>query len=729
MNSIKIDYMKKSLFSKVLSRCLLSASLVCLVLGQQSCLDEYAPGNYYTFTGETVASFLEHGGKNVTEADKDRFSYFIQALKRSGAWGELSTYGEYTCFAPTNDGFAKYFAQRGVSSIDELSDEACDTIAFTHLISQLFFCRDLSDGALPYPNMMNRYLVYVTDSVTNEETGEYEIVYRLNQSYIVERDDSVQNGVVHIIAEALNPSNKFLPDVMEMDESISLFNEALELTKMRDSLVNHVDSAYHIQVDSIVKSTEHKYGTSTEVDYWVFPQYRYFKYTAFVEKNSTFEAEGINDINDLIAESIIRYDTLGMNRGKAPRNANGDIIPMPVEDVRKGYYYEDEYTSRSHPLNKFVSYHLLPEQLQYNEFNIVDAPGRDDFRNSFCQWGAIDVEDFYETMLPHSVMRISAPQTGGRYINRKGAPADQYNGQRMITGVPISSRSGINNDNTAINGVYHYITRILWYDSDTRNEALNCRMRIMCSTLSPDFINSGGRGRYSELTNGGITYGHKTGFCKNVIRSEQTEAWVRYYNPVFSIFRSDEVTIRGNYDVAFKIPPVPSSGEYELRMFMCTLTENSGKSDRGVVQIYLGEQEDGMPEDSIVYTACDIPVDLAIDPKDPRIGWEDDKKADEKVSEQEAAEYNMALDKALRNHGYMKGMDSYNYNYGTGGTLRARADCVRKILTTSHLSDKKDYWFRIRLVTDDPTGVCAFNCIEVVPKSVYANEKYPEDQH
>ncbi len=699
--------MKKNIFSKVFGKCLLATALFGAMFFQQGCLEEYAPGQYYTFSGNTVASFLENGGKN---GDMN-FSIFIHALKTAGIWGEMRTYGEYTCFAPTDEGFVKYFADRGITSIDSLTKEQCDTIAFTHILTHQFYCKDLSDGALPYSNMMDRYLVYVTDSARTDD-GKYKVVYRINQSYIEEMDDSVQNGVVHVIAQALNPSNKFLPDVMEENENISIFVEAMNLTKMSDSLAVYKDPNYSISVDSVVYSAQHYYGTSSETDYWIFPEFRYFKFTAFVEPNSVMAANGINSLPDLIAYAERIY---GYEDGCA----------------------KDDYTNRNHPLNKFVSYHLLPEQLHYNQFNIVEFAERPDYKNSFVQWPAIDVEDFFETMMPHSVMRLSSPQTGGKFINRKGAPGDQFEGAGMIEGVEIQKTVEDGSiDNTAINGVYHYIDKMLVYDDQTRQNALNCRMRVMCSTLSPDFINDGGLGRYYNSSSGGITYGHKTDFCKNVRRSEQTQAWVRYTNPDFTIFRSNEVTIRGSYDISFKIPPVPEDGIYELRMTYCTLTDNVGmtisKSDRGVVQIYLGVQEDG--SDSITYTACGIPVDLSTKPtEDPKIGYiTDDDLREQGMTDEEWEAAIAANDKDMHNRGYMKGMDSYNAQCGNGSNMRTgRTDFLRKILTTDYFSAKKNYWFRIRLVTnDDPSGsVCAFNCIEVVPKSVYANDLFPEDRH
>lgn len=105
--------------------------------------------------------------------------------------------------------------------------------------------------------------------------------------------------------------------------------------------------------------------------------------------------------------------------------------------------------------------------------------------------------------------------------------------------------------------------------------------------------------------------------------------------------------------------------------------------------------------------------------KYPKVGW----IADSELSGEGEI---LANEKAMRNRGYMKAMDSYT---GSGsGNLRERSDCLRKILTNDYMYANKDYYIRIRLVLDNPTAVCPFNVIEIVPKSVYLGE-IPEDRH
>ena len=114
--------------------------------------------------------------------------------------------------------------------------------------------------------------------------------------------------------------------------------------------------------------------------------------------------------------------------------------------------YYDDPTDRRNSLNKFVSYHLLPMELSYNQL----TTSQDYIKTNFVSWDAIDIEDWYETMMPHSVMRISYPKSGDRFINRKGAPKAargiEFKGVRIW-----SPAERTDFDQTALNGQYHLL--------------------------------------------------------------------------------------------------------------------------------------------------------------------------------------------------------------------------------------------------------------------------------
>ncbi|MBQ1799532.1 MAG: fasciclin domain-containing protein, partial [Prevotella sp.] len=107
-----------------------------------SCVDndDDIPMNYYSSKKVTAAGFLT---ENI-----DQFSEFVGILKRTPYFSLLSTYGEYTLFAPNNEAISRYLKKMGYGSIDAIPTESCDTLARTHIIKKgAFFTTDISEGA------------------------------------------------------------------------------------------------------------------------------------------------------------------------------------------------------------------------------------------------------------------------------------------------------------------------------------------------------------------------------------------------------------------------------------------------------------------------------------------------------------------------------------------------------------------------------------------------------
>lgn len=720
--------MKKKQQKKFSKGVLYVALILFAGMFQTSCLDEIVPGNYYTFTGETIADYLENRDSI--------FSDYIYCLKEAGRWGEMSSYGDYTCFAPTNSAFQATFDKWGVGSIEELAakidelraaglypdlkNDLLDTIALTHLCDHTFFCSDLIDGALPYPNMLDRYLVYTTGELFDlSETGDTigrDVAYFINKSSrIVQRDDTVQNGVVHIMTDIVSPSNNNLSDQIALDENLNIFSMILKETAMDVVLSDaYLDPTYPtLSTDSTVVGDKNPtYSTGMETGQkGIFPDKRKILYTMFVVPDSVM----VQEISNSIGGSLTEEDIISN-----PQYAYQYAQAIYDESYPGESYNPNDYTDRKNPLNRFISYHILPEGMSYNKFNISEEM----LTKGYVSWDSIDIEDFYATLMPHSIMRISTAKTTGepeKYINRKGTVKA---GTLTHEGVKIYKPTDSEVQQDALNGEYHYIEKPLLYSKEVREGALNTRMRIMCQSLSPDFINSGARGRFVEdaSSKDAYTYGFLDGFCKNVKMSESTDMWVRYKNHYFSNFFGEEITFMNQYDVYITLPPVPFTSTYEVRLYMCTMAdmENGQGQDRGVIQVYFGEGEAEEVEAGDLHP-CGIPVDLTIPLTDPRIGgFPDNELADEDKI--------IANDKAMRNRGYMKAMQSYTTNQGNGENLRRqRNDCFRKILTTEYMEHDKSYTLRIRLVGGE-NGVCPFNVIEIVPKSVYANPNLPEDR-
>ena len=482
---------------------------------------------------------------------------------------------------------------------------------------------------------------------------------------MVEYDDSVTNGVVHVLNSVITPANMLLADKIAEDTTLTIFTEALYLTGMADSLINYIDYSYSCSKDSVHTGVMVRCTSGSALytrSYW--PEKRYFKYTAFVEPDEVYHKHGIYNIDDLAAYAKQIYDET------YPDDAG---------------LYDDDFTHRKNPLNRFVSYHLLPRIGQYNSW--VQSG---DLRQHCWYTSLTDPEEFYETMCPGTIMRFAGP-SAGLFINRKGL---QNNAKVRGVKVLSPSESG-STDQNALNGVYHYLDDILAYTTQVRDEVLNCRIRIDATTLSPDFMNCNGRGRYGE----DILTGFKNEYISNWRVSDETYVGVHSDVGYWNSYYANAVCISGVFDVAFKLPPVPS-GTYEIRLGYTVGDE------RGVVQVYLNNEP------------CGIPVDLRVYGGDPTIGWLEDT---------DDAEENTANDKAMHNRGYMKAMDSYR-PWDAAGPLRNNNWNLRRVLTTQYLDPNETYYLRFRQVLDDPQRYWSFDYIEICPKSVYGSPE-GEDTH
>lgn len=507
-------------------------------------------------------------------------------------------------------------------------------------------------------------------------------MYYVNMaSKLVVRDDSVENGVVHTLNRVIQPSSAYLPELLLEDKNISLFTSALTLTGLSDSLYEYIDNTYYCDPDSVNKGIPfHRTGAEYRMYY---PANRMKRFTALVETNKVFAEAGIHNLDDLKAYAKDVYDK------------------MYPEDAG---LYDEDWTNRKNPLNRFIAYHLLPYYGAINDFTISESGI--DYKTTCAMPNLIDCTDWYTTMMPGTVMKMSSPSEG-LFINRKGvASRFSVRGIKVYTPTEMKTihdqdlaEAGLPVDTLnqqALNGIYHYIDNVLTYNEETRDVVFNDRIRWNVVTMSPEFLNAGARGN----TNGQ----HLTGF-------KQVDGWDFHgiiptlalrERGVWMATYSDAVDLIGQFDVSFKLPPVPAN-TYEIRFAY------GAGNDRGVVQIYFGEKDNMQP--------MGLPIDFRIWGGDPSIGW---------IADTEDTEENRAIDKAMHNRGYMKDMDSWNQ--GGSENLRANNGKYRKILTTQALDPNKEYWLRIKLVIENAEAELPINYFEFCPKSVYAGLT-AEDTH
>lgn len=691
------------------------AVALCVVsavqFGLVGCSDDPGSDSYYTLTKEYASDYLQNRGQ---------FSEYVQILQRAtGAEGKnlrlvdlLGTYGSYTVFAPTNDAIDEFLASKGLSSVAELSKEDCDTIALNSIIEQAFFTTDVSSGPYPKSNMLDQPLT--VNSVEDLSSGDVKLAMYINSdARLIHVDDSVCNGVVHTVNKVVFANTDVMIDFMEKDENIQLYCEALRVTHMADSLRKWKDPNYFVGADSIDWTNDKLVlRTATEYDNVAYMENRYYKFTAFVCPDSVLEQKygvtkvlGKDDPNSLEYLAHQLYD------------------PMYPNDVNN-----DDLTSRQNALNRFISYHLLDRYGSYYTLTCVD--GKDSYLATRWKRTKWDIADWYETMMPYSILKCSFPSGNeeGLYINRRGVQSRPDERGVKVPGAKVTFPDDMGRTNTCLNGIYHYISDVIAYDQQTQQVVLDERLRLDASTLSPDFMTSGARGIYTKSSNVGGKYGHwdatsnhnnvqtclgfKAGSAKNFIFTDDTHVHVRPRTLSFWSYQGDEVTVIGIFDLTVKLPPVPA-GDYELRLFTCIEFDS-----RGVIQVFIDGLSQGIPFDM-------RPGGTEL------FGW----KSDASLGDDDAI---AAFDKYLHNIKWMKGPKSYTSasneaSKEDGDCFRDTHRTIRKVLGTftSYGRDDEAHYVRFKQVleTADPkSSALNFDFLEICPRSVYNNEYYSEDK-
>ncbi len=665
--------MKGNMNMKKFKYCLMTALVACSLGMMTGCSDEPDASNYYTFTGEMMSEYL----KNHSE-----FSEFTAIVERADMMDLLSAYGHYTCFAPTNEAFERYYEKRGIRSIDDLTDADCDTIARTHLVGNMYATSEMNDGVLTTANMNRRYI-----EVSHDLDSDSNAVVFLNRSahiIFTMQDDSVENGIMQPVTEVLESSNRMLPDVMRSNPRISLFFSALVATGLVDSLYKYRDDDYNAK-----DYPRYKYTSHVNKETATAPDEKKYGFTAFVPTDSVLNTlYGITNLEQLYQKACEIYDAT-----------------YPEDASSEAHDYAN-LTDRRNPLNRFVSYHILERDVKgwnyltpLNDIGIITT--------------LMNPVDWYETMLPHTMMKFErltvrkfagTSTVGQRYINRR------YDDDYQILGTQVQRSIEKEYTQDALNGRYFYIDDIVAFSETTRDIVDNCRIRMDFSTIFPELMTNDIRQNgnpkyqdpdYDETAKYGRNYYFPDGYLKNV----KCAGYFIYRRPhdYYDCYEGDEMNLFGNYDITFKIPPVPYEGEWQVRMGYAQ------EPTRGIAQVYF----DGKPQG--------IPLDMTIALNDASIlgsSWVSDytSMTTTQLSEDQ---------KTLKNKGYYRGAaGGYRYN-GAGGTtttvFATQTQTFRIVLCTVHMDPNQDHFLRIRSVSSKMGNDNEFmlDYLELVPKSIY----------
>lgn len=736
--------------------------LLCVMaigaLVTHSCTEEIDTSSRYTFKGNTVLSYLQSHPESYSSYCQLLDIVHISDYSESTVSQLLSARGNYTCFAPTNDAIARYLqtlVEQGTISVaswdapefqdPELLAKIRNNIVYNSLIDNgddgiAYQTTDLSLAAshsngqgsnLTLANMKNRKLLVTR--VNDSETSDYAIA-GCNVSN-TNCDIYTINGYIHQVYDVIAPSDETAVDVFTktIEDRIPgryVFSALLQACGLLPELSKVEDDEYYRKrmVGDLKDLDNHPtFGSPGYI-----PERRLYGYTMFVESDDWWmqnvpELENLYELEpSQVVEAVANY-------------VKGNVLHL--NGASTGTDYENE----NNALNQFVTYHIIPAKIERNKLVIHY---NELYYSVANQTKRTSVFDYYTTMGKRRLLKTFEPPvvSGGDgrkdvvFINRfpklRNGRKETYNEKECDDdkkGVEILESQEI------MNAYIYTISGRLYYNDDVAANMANERIRIDVTTMLKELMSNDIRANESTTDNTkrcvGIPTSDKYQYLEDCEIGKSTRFYYltgRIYNDgsgCWKNYQGDELNIVGNYEVTFKLPPVPKDGVYELRMGV------SANSQRGMCQVYWGTDKDRLP-------AAGIPLDLRMGGEKwynvfgthgagetGTVGWVDDDKDDDLL--------NADNDKKLRNNGYMKAPNSYwewKKNFDPKDPedrakthMRRKPDALRRILLREQMYANQTYYIQFKSVLSNPGTEFYLDYIEFCEKSVYDNPLVPED--
>ena len=677
--------MKKHLFLFIICQ-LFFGSMVLT-----SCSDEPDAENFYTFTGEMMSDYLK-------SPERPQYSEFAEIVERAGMMDLISTYGHYTCFVPSNDAVNAYLKEKGKSSVADLTDAECDTIARTHLVSNMYSTIEMTQDRLATSNMMGRYLS--TSQGFDNDSNAVVFLEGLAHIYFNLKDDSVENGIMQPIDMVIEKSNSYISDVIRDVPSISLFYNALVATDVLSEILEVEDPEWNAKSHPKYYYKSH---TWNEVA-WV-PDTKKYGYTIFIEPDSVYERNGITNMRQLYEKACEIYDK---------------VYP---EDINSPGHSFENLKDSVNPLHRFIQYHILNKYVAGTSdltpmvVSVGVVNGAFGFEETL-----INPVDWHYTLLPHTMMKVEqltvkkyqgAAKLRERYINRRYDAGYQIEGQH----IDATIESDVIHD--AINGHFFYVDDIVAFSDDVQNKVQNARIRMDFSTVFPEVICNGLRyeGDYTQDDNAstpddsstpknGRNYYFPLGYLDGVTFNTTCHFVLRRPHMNFWSWQGDEWNLFGDYDFTFRLPPVPYSGDWQVRLGFCAI------ETRGVMQVYFDGVPQGIPLDMMKYLNSELYIGDRFETDESPNKY--DQMADEDKAEEQKLLRNLGAYRAPRSLFHFNGSGKYFF-VGNERTYR-------RILCQTYIDKTRDHYIRFRVASDGKQGnnnEFMLDYLELVPKSVY----------
>ena len=702
------------------------------------CTEEVDTSDRYVFKDKTIMQYLE---------GKDYYSEYVMLLghvpvsevSKTTLKQLLSARGHYTVFAPTNDAVQAYLdtlCNQGLITeptwdgftSEEDKDSIFRVIVFNSILDsgdqQAFDILDFPDHEHEFgqANMNDRKLrvFYGTEDPDSISINGTALVNKKN------RGITLTNGYIHQVESVIAPSNDRMGEFVALwarnpKSGYSVMSKLImdTLNAFRDDTWERLYLTGGVQ-DLPKHTSVGQIGT--------IPQHRYYGFTLFAETDRFWEETLGKNVEEIEVKDVCDY-----------------LKQSGLFNHVDGTTFGDDYNDQMNFLNQFVTYHLIPQRIGREKLVIhYNELGYNYTQNSSP---TVPICDFYQTMgLPRLIKTYESRESKGIYLNRfpvlrNGVgrfsksqenrndyheSGDFFSLSGLATapdenqGVKVLTYSETGTDNSSVaNGIVYPIEHLLCWSENVVNQMANQRIRIDAGCMMPELMNNDVRSHRAFYSYGatncrGIPTNYR--YIENI---EIKDGTLFYYLPgylsSYHNLQGDEFNIIGRYDFTMKLPPVPRSGQYEIRFGVAT-----GSRVRSMAQVYFGSDPDMMP-------AAGIPLDLRLGGLEKRdgsvttdsgVGWEADT---------DDQEHNDEVAKRMRAKGFMKAPNLWTNSMGSSNSIRTFHYMTRRIVVSTYLTPYQNYYIRFKSVLDLEDREFYMDYFEYVAKEVYDNPNVPED--
>ncbi len=701
----------------------LAALVTLATLLAQGCTEKIDTSDRYTFTEETISSYLE---KHEDYSEYYRLLGKVKISSRSESTVKqlLSARGNYTVFAPTNEAIQLYLDSLYAKQlISEPTWEGFDDEAILDSIEKIIVYNSIIDGGDDteayqtgdFPNDTEEFLLanmndrkltvnYGNDpdsiyiNGTKDDDGNVLNGCRMD---LKNRDIEAINGFVHQMHDVVAPSNETLGDVIKNyidlgTRGFLVMSKAIMACGLGDTLRAIRDEAYEeaYLTERITDLPTHP----SEYRPGYLPEHRKYGFTLFAETDEYWEQIFHKDTEQITVEDLKEWV---VEQGYYPDAAN-----------------DDNYKNSDNVLNLFVTYHLLPMRIpvdklviHYNEYGYYYTTSTSytvAVNETYASMGKRRLITLYQVGNVEGIFINRFPElNNGRTGNYREASCDaDKEGFRVETDKALSTVNGYLYPITAENPAG---PAALAYSQETRENFMKRRWRFNVAGLFPEFMNNDIRANRVSTDRTLCVGIPVTSDYKYMDDLEISDGSLFYYllglGCAWPNYQGDELNVVGRYEMTFTLPPVPMQGTYEIRFGI------SNQSDlRSMCQVYFGSDTDNL-------YAMGIPLDIRIKGADRLPGWADDTGDEDLDAE---------TDKKMHNNGYMKGPQHYRAT-ASSASLRTNVYIHRRVIVQETMDPEKTYYLKFKSVLDDETKQFYMDYLEFCPKEVYDNPNAPED--